>query len=135
VARRNRSTSFLAGFGTSEAGGVRATELVPTVTLDSLLPHFPAPDVLKIDVEGAEALVLDGGARMLRAHHPRLICEVGQDHAAAVHDLLVRSGYTVYDGDQPADRRSPLSTAPYNTVALWDAAADAPVTAPSPGVR
>ena len=36
------------------AGGVRSTRLVPTVTLDWLAARFPAPDVLKIDVEGAE---------------------------------------------------------------------------------
>jgi FkbM family methyltransferase len=42
IARRNRSTNHLDGFGTSQTGGIRATELVPTITLDwlgsSLLP-------------------------------------------------------------------------------------------------
>jgi FkbM family methyltransferase len=135
IARRNRSTSFLAGFGTGEAGGVRATELVPTVTLDWLLARFPAPDVLKIDVEGAEALVLGGGQGVLQTHHPRVLCEVGQNNAATVYDLLARSGYIVYNGDEPVARRTPLSAAPYNTLALRDAPAGAPVTSPSPGAR
>jgi FkbM family methyltransferase len=52
IARRNRATSHLDGYGTTMTGGVRYTELVPTVTLDWLALHFPAPDVLKIDVEG-----------------------------------------------------------------------------------
>jgi FkbM family methyltransferase len=118
IARRNRATSHLAGFGTREAGGVRATQLVPAVSLDWLLARFPVPDVIKIDVEGAEAQVLRGGSEVLRAHHPRLICEVGQDSAAEVRDLLVKSGYTLYDGDEPASQRSPVHEAPFNTVAL-----------------
>jgi FkbM family methyltransferase len=65
IARRNRSTSHLDGFGTSQTGGVRSTELVPTVTLDWLADHFPLPRVLKIDVEAAELAVLRGGERVL----------------------------------------------------------------------
>ena len=60
IARRNRATSHLDGYGTAMAGGVRFTNLVPTVTLDWLAARFPAPDVLKIDVEGAELAVLAG---------------------------------------------------------------------------
>ena len=60
IARRNRSTSHLDGFGTTQTGGVRTTELVPTVTLDWLASHFPLPDVIKIDVEAAEVKVLAG---------------------------------------------------------------------------
>jgi FkbM family methyltransferase len=61
IARRNRSTSYLDGFGTSQTGGIRATKLVPTVSLDWLAERFPAPDIIKIDVEGAELNVLAGG--------------------------------------------------------------------------
>ncbi len=87
VARRNRATSHLAGFGTAMAGGVRSTRLVPTVTLDWLAARFPAPDVVKIDVEGAELAVLSGGARVLAAC-PALICEVSGQNAEAVSALL-----------------------------------------------
>lgn len=58
IAKRNRSTNALEGMGSNQTGGVRETQLVPTVTLDLLANHFPIPSVLKIDVEGAEALVL-----------------------------------------------------------------------------
>ena len=36
IARRNRSTSHLDGFGTTQTGGIRTTEIVPTVTLASM---------------------------------------------------------------------------------------------------
>ena len=78
IAKRNRSTSHLDGFGTTQTGGIRATELVPTIALDWLASHFPPPDVIKIDVEGAEVGVLSGGPAVLRAH-PRIICEVAKE--------------------------------------------------------
>jgi FkbM family methyltransferase len=116
VARRNRATSHLAGFGTVMAGGVRSTQLVPTVTLDWLAARFPLPDVLKVDVEGAELTVLAGGTRVL-AHCPTVICEVSAQNATAVSDILTGEGYTLYDGDRPADERVPTAAAPFNTLA------------------
>jgi FkbM family methyltransferase len=117
IARRNRSTNYLDGFGTSQTGGVRVTELVPTVTLDWLADRFGTPDVLKIDVEEAEVLVLAGGSRVLRTL-PTIICEVAAHNAAAVGDLLNAHGYACYDGDQPAGQRIRLPHAPPNTLAV-----------------
>jgi len=117
IAKRNRSTSHLDGFGTTQTGGIRTTELVPTIALDWLASHFPRPDVIKIDVEGAEARVLSGGPAVLRAH-PRIICEVAKENAAEVSDLLAASGYTLYDGGQPPNQRLPASEAPPNTLAI-----------------
>jgi FkbM family methyltransferase len=117
IARRNRATSHLAGFGTDMAGGVRSSQLVPTVTLDWLAARFPAPDVLKIDVEGAELAVLGGGSQVL-ARSPAVICEVMAAHAAAAYDILTGHGYTVYDGDRVPSDRAPQTAAPFNTLAL-----------------
>src|SRR5579863_2382789 len=104
IARRNRATSHLAGFGSAMAGGVRSTRLVPTVTLDWLAARFPAPDVLKIDVEGAELSALAGGGQVL-ADSPVVICEVSGQNTAAVSSLLAGHGYTLYDGDQVLGER------------------------------
>jgi FkbM family methyltransferase len=117
IARRNRATSHLDGFGTAMAGGVRATELVPTVTLDWLAVRFPAPDVIKIDVEEAEMTVLTGGSRVLD-RSPAIICEVAASNAAPVWELLNARGYTVYDGDRPRRERVPAAAAPPNTLAI-----------------
>jgi FkbM family methyltransferase len=123
VARRNRSTNYLEGFGTGEAGGTRAVETVPTVTLDWLAASFPLPDVIKIDVEEAEVLVLDGGAQVLR-HGPTVICEVAGANASAVRDRLHQYGYELYDGEQRAARGEPVSVAPPNTLAIHPARRD-----------
>jgi FkbM family methyltransferase len=95
----------------------RATEMVPTVSLDWLATHFPAPDVVKIDVEEAEVLVLTGSASVLRMR-PIIICEVAGRNAPAVRDLLAGQGYTLYDGEQAADQRISMTTAPPNTLAI-----------------
>lgn len=117
IARRNRSTNHLDGFGTTQAGGVRSTQMVPAVTLDWLAARLGAPDVIKIDVEEAEAAVLAGGARVLGLASA-IICEVAACNAASVGSLLTAHGYAVYDGDLPPGERVPAADAPPNTLAV-----------------
>jgi len=69
---------------------------VPVVTADTLLrdKSVPAPSIIKIDVEGAEALVLAGAQHLLRSLRPVLLIEV--HHITAMHDtlnILLRLGY------------------------------------------
>jgi FkbM family methyltransferase len=68
---------------------------VPSWTLDSLLARRASPPVLvKIDVEGAEGLVLSGAARLLSEHRPVVVMEVHNASAGRVSiDLLARAGY------------------------------------------
>ena len=132
VARRNRATSHLAGFGSSMTGGTRSTRLVPTVTLDSLADRLPAPDVIKVDVEGAELLVLAGGHRVL-SRKPTVICEVSRQNAEAVAEVLIGHGYTLYDGAQSPGERAEASVAPFNTLAIARQSGLANTSAPNPG--
>jgi FkbM family methyltransferase len=117
IARRNRSTNHLDGFGTGQTGGIRATQLVPTLTLDWLATRFPLPDVIKIDVEEAEVMVLKGASAVLEAR-PTVICEVASRNAAEVSDALSSHGYLLYDGEQPGPQRTPVTSAPPNTLAI-----------------
>lgn len=111
IAVRSRSTNYLGvTTGSTQTGGVREAQTVPTVTLDLLLEHFAPPDVLKIDVEGAEALVLAGAAKVL-ALRPRIVCEVAQENAPVVQRLLQQHGYSFYDGERPS-YGMPLATPP-----------------------
>lgn len=118
IAMRNRSTNHLDGYGTSQTGGVRTTHLVPTVTLDWLADRFPVPDVVKIDVEEAEARVLTTAGRVLQAH-PKIICEVAAKNSELVGEALSHYGYTLYDGDQPIHKRMPTPLASPNTLGIW----------------
>ncbi|OHV20145.1 methyltransferase FkbM [Parafrankia soli] len=118
VATRNRATSHLHGFGTTQTGGVRSVETVPVFRLDDLLAHFPPPDVVKIDVEGAEVTVLTGAHRMLRQVRPVILCEVVTRNAAAVAKTLHNAGYQVLDASLPPSGRRPLAGAPFSTLAV-----------------
>ena len=48
-------------------------------TLDELAGSLPLPDLIKIDVEGAEVEVLRGGSRLLGTERPTLIVEFSND--------------------------------------------------------
>ncbi|MGF7234723.1 MAG: FkbM family methyltransferase [Frankia sp.] len=117
IARRSRATSHIEGFGTDQAGGTRAVHSVPTTTLDHLLDDLPTPNVVKIDVEGAEALVLAGARRMLRSARPTVICEVFEPSADRVAASLAAADYVVFDADRfPC--ADPVSRPPLATLAL-----------------
>ena len=79
---------------------------VPIRRLDSLLAEkaLPPPNVIKIDVEGAELLVLQGALQLLREHHPRLLLEAhSPDLAEACTALLESMRYRVLALQQQAE--------------------------------
>lgn len=98
IANRARAANSIKGFGTTQTGGVREVRTLPCTTLDSLIEHFPAPDVLKIDVEGAELQVLHGGEKVLTRWRPVIYCEVSARTRPGVATLLERCRFQLWDG-------------------------------------
>jgi FkbM family methyltransferase len=93
-------------------GGPTEAMTVRCERLDDVLPAGLRPRFVKIDVEGAEALVLRGALRTLRAHRPLVAFEHGRGSAeyhrtgpADVHRLFEELGYAIFglDGDGPYD--------------------------------
>jgi len=81
-------------------------EVTPTsitvrlATLDALADRYGPPDVVKMDVEGAEADVLAGAGRVLATRRPVLLIELhGDEQPALVKQVLDRHGYSVCDLD------------------------------------
>jgi FkbM family methyltransferase len=114
IAKRGRSSNAISGFEHSQTGGVRETVVVGGVTLDQLLAASFRPDLIKIDVEGAERLVLRGAANVL-THRPALLIEVGELSIDEVTTVLHAIGYRLYDAE--ADMR-PVERCVWATVAL-----------------
>lgn len=55
---------------------------VQAITLDAFSQEHVPPDLIKIDVEGAEAAVLRGSERIFTTKRPLLICEVHHEDAS-----------------------------------------------------
>lgn len=77
---------------------------VNTVTLDHLVNYYDLiPDLVKIDVEGAEMLVLAGASNMAKHHRTRFFIEMHvteecsmEENANAVVEWAKTNGYKVY---------------------------------------
>lgn len=118
IALRSRAGNFLAGYGSTQTGGVREEQTVVSVSLDWLAKRLPTPDIIKIDVEGAELAVLEGGLDLLEAKRPVIICEVASESSRQVTALLRSKKYSIFDGDRAARERVELDAAPWNTLAI-----------------
>lgn len=123
IPERSRAATHLqraGGAGVSITGGVRGQCLVPTVTLDWLSQHYAAPQVIKIDVDGAERSVLEGGRALLENSRPVILTEVYERNADTVSDYLHKLGYTLFDFSAGTTDQKEIARAAYNTLALPD---------------
>ncbi len=118
IATRARASNFLAGYGHSQTGGVRETQRVLTITLDWLAMQLPAPDLIKIDAEGADFLVMKGASELLGNQKPILIFEGGDEIAEQSAALLLPLGYKLLNGELPPEQRRPLTQATFCTLAV-----------------
>jgi FkbM family methyltransferase len=117
IAERARASNHLYGVsGSTQTGGYRHLQLTVSVALDSLLDFFPAPSVLKIDVESHEAEVLRGAARLLESARPVIWCEVDPRNAEAVSKLLHEKNYQLFGAAN--DPHPPIPRAWWNTLAV-----------------
>jgi FkbM family methyltransferase len=119
IATRGRAGNHLSAVaGSTQTGGYREARRVVAVTLDSLLDAFPLPRLLKLDVEGAEALCLRGADRLLGEVRPLLLCEVAAENADEVGERLRRHSYTLLDAALRPVHRVPLARPVWNTLAV-----------------
>jgi FkbM family methyltransferase len=93
---------------------VRSAATVRTATIDALArDRLAPPDLIKIDVEGAEGAVIRGAARTIDLHRPALLIEVhSRDAGREVADALP-CAYTFRDLDTGIESVAPESPAHY----------------------
>lgn len=116
LAQRSRAANALSEVGSTQMGGVRRSLLVPTIAVDDLVAAWKAPDVVKIDVEGAELVVLQGARQLLGTRRPTIMFEASksQDKIMA---LLASHGYELFDPSQPSLDK-PIAECTFNTLAV-----------------
>jgi FkbM family methyltransferase len=117
IAARARASNHLVGTtGSTEASGLRGTQPTVSLTLDFLLDYFPAPSVLKVDVETHEVCVLKGAARLLTEIRPTIWCEVSPENSAEISELLHAAGYKLYGAE--VEPHPPTDRAWFHTLAV-----------------
>ena len=98
---RASMSSSLSGAATSHLGpaGSRETEReVAVTTIDQVCARFGRPDLIKLDIEGAEMRALAGAARTLRELRPTWIIELhGLACEESVQHLLAEMRYDCFD--------------------------------------
>jgi FkbM family methyltransferase len=106
VAGIDADNQGLASLVASANDRLTATLTVPTMTLDEFAAAhgITSIDFIKMDIQGAEILLLEGGQRTLRALRPDLILEVSPQDMAGIgktsRDLLTaieRCGYRIHE--------------------------------------
>lgn len=73
---------------------------VPTLPLDEFVYQQgnPAPQVVKMDIEGGEVLALPGMKRILAEHHPLLLLELhGSESEKVAWEILTAAGYCLHE--------------------------------------
>ncbi len=73
---------------------------VRMVVLDELVKSgdLPAPQFMKIDVEGGEMMVLEGAREIIETHHPRMVLAThSPELRQACSDFLTARGYEMQD--------------------------------------
>lgn len=103
IAERGRASNSLSSAGgRSQMGGVRDSFLVPTLSGESVKKYLGfVPNFVKIDVEGAELMVLEGLVEILKTAKPLVYVELGAETKADATTLLSDLGYSsdIPEGD------------------------------------
>jgi hypothetical protein len=89
---------------------------VGTFRIDTIAKSRQPPDVLKIDVEGAEMKVLEGGHETIAKHKPVILVEGPKDLWPQMAAFFKDLNYLLSDGhaDNPVVLESPV----WDTVAV-----------------
>jgi hypothetical protein len=72
---------------------------VATLSHDTILNSTKAPDLIKVDIEGAEHYLFRGAKRALRFVRPVWFVEVAEANSAELSRAFEEQRYRIFDGD------------------------------------
>jgi FkbM family methyltransferase len=117
IAERARASNHLVeAAGSTQAEASRHRQLSVSLTLDSLLDYFPAPSVVKIDVETHEAKVLAGATRLLTDIRPLIWCEVSPQNSDDVTRFFHEARYQLFGAETQPHQQ--INRAWFHTLAV-----------------
>jgi FkbM family methyltransferase len=90
--------------------------LVPTMRIDTLAKALARPNVLKIDVEGAEIDVLLGGEETISTSRPAILIEAPRELWSPMQAFFEKHHYVLFDGE--AEEQIRLLHPVWNTIAI-----------------
>ena len=94
IINKAKVSAFNIAVGNGDMMKDRNGEKISTISVDALTKLLPAPDVLKIDVEGGETNVLEGASKTISLFHPRIILEVHSSRLETeCNEFLLHKGY------------------------------------------
>jgi len=83
----------------TDFGGTKTLD-VTTIRLDDVADLYGVePRIIKLDVEGAEYMALQGAAELIEKHKPMLVLEVTDplmEHVARLHEYLQSRSYQAH---------------------------------------
>lgn len=94
--------------------------LLSANTLDNLLPDGIQVDLLKIDVEGADYLVLCGAKRIFADAPPRIVVIEVTSYEKEIKEFLLSYGYRLYSFDGSRSAFIEVEGPVFNTYAVRD---------------
>jgi len=116
------AASSLNGFGRFGSNINDRTRTVPIRTVDCLAGSLRTPTVIKIDVEGAENLVLAGAEGVIQSFRPLLLVEAsGGQSGAQTADMLRSWNYVWAPWDSSVEMRSDQTIPAGDIVAMHSA--------------
>ena len=118
VSKFSRAMSKLEAAGKRDDNKVISEERrsVVTMRIDSLSETLAPPTVIKIDVEGAEVMVLEGGEATITKCRPTILVEAQKALRQPLKTFFEKHDYMLLDG-RSADL-SPLRNPVFDTVAV-----------------
>jgi FkbM family methyltransferase len=118
VAKFSRAMSKLEAAGKWNDNNVIGAERrsVVTMRIDTLSQTLASPTVIKIDVEGAEAMVLEGGEATIAKCRPTILIEGPNELWRPLRTFFEKHDYILLDG--AAVDQSPLRDPVWDTIAV-----------------